>query len=342
MDSYDARLRAALIEQHKKLFDYDRGQLKSEYAEYLHCPVCGSDSNSVYLTKDFFTFTRCTECSMVFLNPRLNDKATHEFYNSKWNSIYNEQKFDATSASTVLDDKINLSNLLTIGRFRTLHRGDTLLEIGSAKGYFLTKAKEQGYAVYGIELNQKNFELTRRELGDTVFNKDLFELQFASDLFNVIYMRDVFEHVPNPRDMLNELHRIAKKDCILYIEVPNIDGLIYSIAREKHVVVFGFEHLNYWSPVTLGKILESTGFSVEKITHESRDLSLRYIISYFIDERFSVLQPPTVKPIIRFLLKYVQKGCSVPLFRHLEDWIMSLFANTVRRGSVIKVIARKA
>ncbi len=341
MESYGTRLRTALAEQHRKLFDYENMRLKSEFAEYLNCPVCDSPVSSVHFKKDYFTFVRCSECSMVYLNPRLNDRATYEFYNSAWNAIYNEIKFGTVSKYTILDDEINLSNLVSINQHRNFQKGDKLLEIGSAKGYFLRKAKETGYNVYGIELNQKNYELARRELGDTVFNKDLFELQFASDLFNVIYMRDVFEHVPKPKEMLNELHRIAKKDCILYIEVPNIDGLIYSITKEKHVVVFGFEHLNYWSPVTLGRILESTGFSVEKITHESRDFSLRYIISYLVDQQFTALLPPTVNPLVKLLLKFVQKVCSVPPFRQLDDRLMSWFANMVQRGSVIKVIARK-
>jgi 2-polyprenyl-3-methyl-5-hydroxy-6-metoxy-1,4-benzoquinol methylase len=341
MNDYQTRLRNALIDQHKLVFDYEKKRLRDEFAEHLNCPVCGSDRNSVYMRKDFFTFTQCAACSMVFLNPRLNNTATHAFYNSMWNSIYNELKFDATTASTALDDKINLSNLMSIGQIRPPRKGDSLLEIGSAKGYFLKKARDQGYNVYGIELNQKNYELTRREIGDTIFNKDLFDLKFEPEFFDVIYMRDVFEHVPNPKEMLQEIHRIAKKNCILYIEVPNIEGLIYRMVGEKHVVVFGFEHLNYWSPTTLSAVLSSTGFYVDKIMHASLDFNLRYLTSYLADQQFTAIQANPINPVLRTMLKVIQGICSLSPFQYLDNLILPWLANTLHRGSVIKVIARK-
>ena len=338
--TYAERLRGALAEQHKKCFDQASKRLKPEVAQYIDCPVCDSARKKLFFEKDWFTFFRCEDCSMVYLNPRLNDRATYEFYNSEWNAIYNETKFDAVSEPMPLDDQLNDENLREILRFRGGARGN-VLEIGSAKGFFLRKAKEAGFSIHGLELNEKNCERTRRELGPTILNADLFSAKFPADMFDVVYMRDVFEHVPNPKAMLTEFHRIARPGCVVFIEVPNIDGLIYRLVKARHVCVFGFEHLNYWSATTLARVLRICGFEVRKTTYQSLDFSVREVLRTYFTPAFTTLYPqPTSKPVERiFRLLYRLSG------RHpLGPWdqkYMPALANVLRVGSVVRVLAEK-
>lgn len=339
--SHEQRLKNALADQHRKCFDQDKRTLKQEYAEYIDCPVCGSADKVLFFEKDWFTFSKCRNCSMVYLNPRLNDRATYEFYNSEWNSVYNEKKFDTITPSTILDDKINHENLQRIIRHRGSAQG-RLLEIGSAKGFFLRKAKEAGFAIHGLELNEKNFLKTRKEFGETVLNVDLFQANFSDEMFDVIYMRDVFEHVPNPKAMLKELNRIAKKGCLLYIEVPNIEGIIYKLVKERHVCIFGFEHLNYWSAATLEKILRSSGFNVSKVIYSSLDFSVRELLRCFFVPAFTTLYPKRTPRIIGMLsrLLYYVMTLFLPL-RYLDAIITPSLADRLGRGSVVKVFAEK-
>jgi 2-polyprenyl-3-methyl-5-hydroxy-6-metoxy-1,4-benzoquinol methylase len=337
--TYAARLHAALVEQHRKCFDPERRALRPEYAEYIDCPVCDSSNAELFFEKDWFTFSRCRECAMVYLNPRLNEQATYAFYNSQWNAIYNETKFDEVSTSTKLDDEINAANLERIVRLRDHGR---LLEIGCAKGFFLRTAKNAGFEVHGLELNERNARIARADVGDGVLNVDLFTAAYPADHFDVIYMRDVFEHVPKPKAMLEEMNRIARPGCVVFIEVPNIEGLMYKLVRQRHICVFGFEHLNYWAPETLGNLLERTGWTVRDVVHSSLDFSLRDVLLAYARPGFTTLFPPEPPPVVRKTLEVLLDVFARPPLARLDPMITRALANRVRRGSVIKVLAEKA
>lgn len=319
--------------------DNETKSRKPEYAEYVLCPVCDSKRATHLFENDWFHYVKCQNCSMVYMNPRLNQAATYAFYNSTVNAIYNETKFDRISTSISMDDQINLSNLNLIDLFRGGNCGN-LLEIGSAKGFFLAQAKDRGYDVYGIELNEKNAEFSRQLIGDTVFNKDLFDTHFETRQFDVICMRDVIEHIHDPKPFLRELNRIAKPGALIFIETHNIDGLIHQIVREKHTVIFGFEHPNHWSPRTLGKALELSGFQVSRVIHESLDFTLGDILGYFGESTFTTIYPLQISNGRRLFVKMLRAPWRFKAVRWL-DQKTPLIANWLKRGSVMKVIARK-
>lgn len=337
--SWMRRWQSALREQHAILFDDKTKSLKPQYAENINCPVCDSPRAALYFEKDWFRYVKCQDCLMIYMNPRMNREATYAYYNSTANSIYNEIKFDQYSSGSRMDDKINVANLSLIDRYRARTRG-ALLEIGSAKGLFLSKAKERGYEVYGIELNKKNAEYSRRLVGDTVFDVDIFDACFKSGKFDVIYMRDVIEHIPDPQPFFRELNRIAKPGALLFIETHNIDGLINRIVREKHIVIFGFEHPIHWSPETLGKALDNSGYKVKRIFHKSFDFTLNDIIGYFSAPTFTTIMP-VMAGKRRFLFKLLRGPFRFRPIRFLDRTITSRIANLLKKGSVVKVLAVK-
>ncbi len=338
--SWKERWEAALRQQHQELFDHQLQGLKPEYAEHISCPVCDSPDSEFLFEKDWFRQVRCCQCSMVYMNPRMNQKATHSFYNSNVNAIYNETKFDQASGSTEMDDRINLGNLRLIDDFKKGKKG-TLLEIGSAKGYFLAQARESGYNIYGLELNQPNYEFSRKQLGDTILDVDLSDAHFENEKFDVVYMRDVIEHIPDPGIFLQEVGRVTKPDGILFIETHNIEGWIHKIAKERHVVIFGFEHPNHWSPQTLEKALEQRGFVVQKVLQASLDFTLQSILEYMIIPSFTTIYPKPVNPLIKLLVNVLRAPFYFKVVRWLDRNTLPHLADFFGRGSVMKVIARK-
>ena len=135
------RFLAALQEQHRVYFDPAMQEMRPEYAEYTACPLCGSTESTLRFEKDWFKYNECADCALVYMNPRLNHRATQQFYNSNVNEIYNETKFHDTTLTKGDDDR-NLANLDLLAKHGA--RSGKLLEIGCAKGFFLVKAKERG------------------------------------------------------------------------------------------------------------------------------------------------------------------------------------------------------
>lgn len=342
MNNYEMRLNKALVEQHQLWFDYATKSMKAEFAEHIPCPVCSSTNTSPYMEKDFFKFNRCDACSMVYLNPRLNVPATYAFYNGEWTSIYNEQKFQGSSRALQLDNQINKQNIELINSHLTPKETPAeLLEIGFGGGYFLRTAQSAGYDVRGIDVDTSNVARMKPGFGDRVQNIDLYDAKFSDGQFDVVYMRDVFEHVPNPAPMLKEINRISKDGGLLYIEVPNIEGLIYSVVGERHVVIFGFAHLNYWAPRSLLTIVERAGYEVVDMVHESLDFTIVDILNYYRNPRITAVYPEKIGKIQWFVLSSIYAVLRIPPIRALDRALMPRLANWLKRGSVLKLVARK-
>jgi 2-polyprenyl-3-methyl-5-hydroxy-6-metoxy-1,4-benzoquinol methylase len=340
MNTYQMRLNKALVEQHRQWFDYDTKTIKPEFAEHIACPVCGSNDVSLYMEKDYFKFNRCNVCTMVYLSPRLNVPATYAFYNGEWTSIYNEQKFLGEAKARARDDRINKENVNLI----TSHIGtgtQKLLEIGFGGGYFLRTAQAAGYDVRGIDVDTSNVARMKPDFGDRVQNIDLYDAKFSDGQFDVVYMRDVFEHVPNPAPMLKEINRISRDGGLLYIEVPNIEGLIYSAVGERHVVIFGFAHLNYWAPKSLATIIERAGYEVVEMVHESMDFTIVDILNYYRNPRITAVYPNKINKVQWFIMSAIYAVFRIPPIAALDRAIMPKLANWLKRGSVLKLVARK-
>lgn len=339
MENYSKRLHDALVKQHKFYFNYDNREMKADVAQFTDCPVCGSTAVEQTFAKDWFKFSKCKKCEMVFLNPRLNDEATYRFYDSEWNDIYNEAKFYSSTESSALDDEINSANLKLIEKYNE-DKGQ-LLEIGCGKGYFLRLAEKSGFAVTAVELNKENVENTRKLLtSGKVYNGDLYAANFESNAFDVIYMRDVLEHIPNPIQLLKECFRIGKNNSLLYIEVPNIEGLIYKIVKENHTCVFAFEHPNYWSYSSLKKALELSGYEILDVQYQSLDFTIKTFLSYGIESSYTRVFRYQTTGLIKFVLRATRRIFMYPPFLWI-DHLLPKFANIVKRGSVIKVLARR-
>lgn len=332
--------RTALREQHALLFDEAARSLRAEYAEFTPCPVCGGRESSVYCEKDWFRYVRCRECSMVYLNPRLNEAATHQFYNSRANEIYNQSKFETDSAAHEADDRANSANLDWLDSRRGVAGGD-LLEIGSAKGYFLEQARARGYRVHGLELNETNWRRSREKLGDTVLNVDLVAARYPAESFDVIYMRDLIAHLPDPMAFLRECWRIARPGALVLIDTHNIDSFINRMTRGHHTVMFGFMEPNHWSPKTLGRALADAGFRVQDIQFESLDATVAEVLGYRAYPSFTRIFPPPRPRAWSWILRRAHSLLSRPPLSSLDRRLTPAMVNALRLGSIMRVLAEK-
>lgn len=339
MDNYEARFRNSLENEFKKVFDFHTGEMKEAFKLEINCPVCDSNSSKIKYKKDFFKFSECNNCEMIYLNPRLNDEATYNFYNGEWTKIYNEQKFKVEKEQNNYDDKRDIENLNLILQYK--QKGN-LLEIGIGKGHFLKNASEQGFNVYGVELNIENCAKANALLENkgTIINDDLFNASLEDGFFDVIYMKDVFEHVPNPMKMLEEINRISSKGAVLFIEVPNIDGAVFKITKEKHVTIFGFEHLNYWGEKTLSVALKKANFAPVKTIHQSDDFTVPHILSYCFFDSHTSLRKNNLNKFSLFIIRGINY-----VFRKFPFKYFSVFTNKIvdslNKGSQIKIISIK-
>lgn len=148
-----------------------------------------------------------------------------------------------------------------------------LLDIGSNIGIFVKLAKESGWTAIGIDLDKNAVDVGRQKFKIDLRWVRLEKAQFKSESFDVVVLSHTFEHIPQPKKLINEIRRILKKGGILIMEVPNIEGLPVKMQKIRGENWYGFDprhHLWHFSPQTICQILEGEGFKVLELdTHRS-------------------------------------------------------------------------
>jgi hypothetical protein len=154
-------------------------------------------------------------------------------------------------------------------------------------------------------------------------------------------MRDVIEHLADPRKIMLELNRIMKPEAMLVLDTHNIDSLINAIVREKHTVVFGFEHPNHWAPKSITALLSRTGFNVITIHFRSIDFTIYQILSYFIAPTFTTILPLTSNVAASAIFRLLRAPFSILPLKFLDSKITPCIAQAQKRGSTMQVFAVK-
>src|SRR5207249_5661591 len=56
-----------------QLLDPETGRLAERLAQTIDCPLCGSATHTPLFEKQGFSFVRCRECRLVFVNPQVRE-----------------------------------------------------------------------------------------------------------------------------------------------------------------------------------------------------------------------------------------------------------------------------
>lgn len=188
---------------------------------------------------------------------------------------------DYEQTYNVIDDDLREAGLSSLRKknFEQLCRkitmikapGASLLEVGSAHGWFLEIA-QRSYRILGIEPERRMVELSLNRGFPIRPGSFPGALQYGEQ-FDIIVFNDVFEHLPNVQEALKTCHSHLKEQGILVLNLPNSNGLIYILARAMIRLGIGcfFEriwqknlptpHLHYFNRENLRKILDNFGFS---------------------------------------------------------------------------------
>jgi len=221
------------------------------------CCVCGS---ALSQTRQSWHF-KCSQChyEKADLQPAINIYEKHALIHE--------------------DTRQNGLRTLRINNFKTLLKqikrlkphGGSLLEVGSAHGWFLETAKKD-FCVLGIEpdkaLVKKHFEYNlpvRCGYFPHGLQKD--------DYFDIIVFNDVIEHIQNIEECLHNCFQHLNKDGLLVLNLPNSHGFFYRLSKIFSVLGFvkAFErmwqkslpspHLHYFNPKNIIELLQIHGFT---------------------------------------------------------------------------------
>jgi 2-polyprenyl-3-methyl-5-hydroxy-6-metoxy-1,4-benzoquinol methylase len=216
----------------------------------IKCPVCNKEDTIELFKKEGRIFVQCREDRLVYINPQPEREELQEIYNTYGKEIY------------VLPESIAVTWDYPDYRKRFLNFRNTnrLLEIGAAAGGFLARCRKDGWDTYGVEFSGPSSEFARDKQGLNVFTGTLLDAQYPDNFFDVIVAWQTLEHVPNPREVVEEVWRILRPGGFWVLSVPRWKGMSICLLGKKYRYV-GRDHLFYFSSENMAQMLTHVGFS---------------------------------------------------------------------------------
>ncbi len=109
--------------------------------------------------------------------------------------------------------------------FLKLGKKDRVLDVGSGLGFLTAEVAKRipGGSVTGLEKSEEQLRKCNIKVSNLAFIKgDAQDMPFEDNSFDVVYCRYILEHVNNPLNVLNEIHRVLARKGRLFIQENNI------------------------------------------------------------------------------------------------------------------------
>lgn len=138
-----------------------------------------------------------------------------------------------------------------------------ILDAACAFGDLLSLLDQSNFTTFGIDISQYALKKAKKNTKAKLVLGDLNKtLPYGSNFFDAIFALDVIEHVESPHKFLVELHRILKKDGILFLQTPNINSIFEVFAKDKWFGYSDETHLHLFNRKSLQFLLKKSGFSI--------------------------------------------------------------------------------
>jgi len=246
----------------------------------IKCHICDSDKTRFLKKEGNWNIVQCELCGLVYVNPQPEEDFLKEHYQSYLPESLDDIDGWEKMMSGVFEESLKIINKITGAR-----RGK-LLDIGCAHGFFIEAALNAGWEASGIDLSKRAVQYADSR-GLEVSNSTLFEKKYKNNYFDVITMFYVLEHLPDPGKYLKEIHRVLKPSGVLLVRVPHTTPIVKMLKmfNISNTLYDAPSHLTDFSPQSLKRILEKTGFnairtSIGGMTYP-RSLSERFISCFF-------------------------------------------------------------
>jgi SAM-dependent methyltransferase len=222
---------------------------------------------------DDFSIVRCRACGLLRTNPRPAWSELSAAYAAGRYRMPGEVGGEAIYGSAIK----SLARRITAFS----PQPGRALDVGCGTGELLAALRQGGWTVQGVEPNatlasvgakhslasqSKSLLLTANASPLLeVFVGDLAAAAFPSARFDLVVLWHVLEHLPAPLATLGEVRRVLRPGGVAVIGVPNAASLQARLLGRYWAAYDVPWHLTHFTPGTLGRLLEQTGFRVARL-----------------------------------------------------------------------------
>lgn len=261
---------------------------------------CNNNTFTKYNTRDYFykglnkyTYLICNNCGSYFLEPNSVNTNNYDF------NYYSIKKSDNISPNFLRSirytSKSILSRLLRllkpISNYDRIVTGiiqinnPNILDYGSGNSFYINFLRSLGLvkkAIYSFDPYSNDPETI----------KSIDKIPFVN--IDLIISNQVFEHLNNPLETLDELYSLSKDQCELIFSVPVVGGVLSSY-KEYSYTFQAPDHVTILSLNTWVKLITKTKWILISICEDHSSQNIYINKSLKLAKRY---KKDFVKPII--------------------------------------------
>ncbi len=212
-----------------------------------------------YFFKNFFNRKSSRKKILEKFNARKLNKIFLSSYKKFGKSYFDNDKIGIGYGSYKYDGRFK-KNAKKLINFFKLKRGNKVLEIGCAKGYFLVEFFKLGMNVLGIDKSTYAKKNSHPLIKKYIKNYDIEKkLNFKKNNFDFVFCKEVFPHISpsNIKKIIKEIQRLVKNPKNIYLEIQTFE-------KKKDLNLFkkwDLTHKSCYTRTEWLKILKKNNFS---------------------------------------------------------------------------------
>jgi SAM-dependent methyltransferase len=241
------------------------------------CQAAFPDNATTRLVKDGYAIAQCLSCGLLFRveRPSPGEVATlygPEYFVAAAGSLGSEGYLDYVG-----DEDVHRANARRrLRRISRIAPPGTLLDVGSAAGFFVSEARAAGWDARGIDISSDMVSWGVARLDVDLVRTSLADAQ--SDRTEAcITMWDYLEHSLDPRGDIERAFTRLRPGGVLALSTGDVGSPIARISLRRWHLMTPRHHNYYFSAVTIRRLLRSTGFDVLSLEHPASVYPLRYL-----------------------------------------------------------------
>lgn len=224
------------------------------------------------------------------------------------------------------------------------HAGESarsIIDAGCGTGEFLGEMERRGWTVGGTELEHR----ARQLLGTTLDVRADLEQFVERAPVDVVSMWHSLEHTADPKAQVDAAFRLLRPGGRLVVAVPNHGGWEVKVFGRHAFQLDVPRHLYHFDRVSLERLLSEAGFRLEVVGYQE----LEYDVMCWLQSALNAsVSPPNA--LFNWIIGRPLHGTRGQLAASLvlggvlllPAFVAALVSVLVRRGSVLKVVARKS
>ena len=294
---------------------------KNQYWE--NCYICQSSN-----LKDFYkdkNIVICNDCKFVFYKKVPSAKNLQDVYSN----YSREEYITIDSAKKIKKELISILERSKVSR---------VLDIACGECYTLDILRDIDP---GLELLATEHESTKDNViskGYTFVEGEFFPI--VDKKVDLIIFTEAIEHINDVKSFLKHAYDLLNEGGIIYITTPNFSSIERIMMQSSWGMIKPPEHLSYFSPKTLNKVLSEKGF--RKLSLKTENISIFRLIEYFNTHIFSKKNKKNkLKLSPQAASDKMQSLTNNNSFLSFSKKIINFLLNFFNLGSSIKAVYQK-